>query len=142
MTSQRPPSPSLPSAEPQGMSPGQKRSQKKTEKKTNSNQSKSHCSHTACQQQTHRWTWPCNISIQAQAVHTHTHICKKKNKDLLYGVTGLSILQPWPRVKRRGPGPLGASEGPAACCGASLGCFSSCCCCCWCWWRLCGCWLG
>lgn len=77
-----------------------------------------------------KWTSIC-MSIRAHSVCTHG-----RNIGLLYGMTGVSILQPWPGMKRGQPGPLRASGGPAACCGLSLDHCLSCC------WSLCGFWLG
>jgi len=84
---------------------------------------------------TQHWMWPNIILIiQAQAVYTHVKI--KSVQTYCMGWQDWAFCSPGPQVKRRRPGPLGASEGPAACSGASLGyCFSCC------WW-LCGCWLG
>lgn len=114
------PSNSLPTTYPQEMSSGQKRGLKKNVyRKTNSSRTGAWYART---------TW-CIHPISVSQMQT------KKIKDLLYGVTGLSILQPWSQVKRRGPGPLGASEGPAACFRVFLG-YRCCFCCFWlycCW---------
>lgn len=98
-------------------------------RKMDSHESRSHCSPATSQKDSF-------LVLSIQYVHSTpagAHILYVGNADLLYGMTGLSILQPWPQMKRRGPSPLGASEGQVACCRVSLDdCLSRC------WW-LCGC---
>lgn len=120
------PSPSLSSTEPQEMNPAQKGC---AEKWTCVNLG--HIVPMRHAKQTYHWRWLCCMSIRTCSVCTHG-----RNIGLLYGMTGLSILQPWPQMKRGRPGPLCASEGPAACCRLSL---DHCLSCCWSLWSF---WLG